>query len=67
MSDRRYGADAHNTDYERGRADERNAIVAWMRTVADHEVKDVNRYPEDAAYWCAAYIENGEHLGGDND
>ena len=67
MSDRRYGADAHNTDYERGREDERAAIVAWLRRVADHEVKDVNRYPEDAAYWCAAHIENGDHLGGDDE
>ena len=67
MSERRYGADAHNTDYERGREDERAAIVAWLRRVADHEVKDVNRYPEDAAYWCAAHIENGDHLGGDDE
>ena len=46
---------------------ERAAIVAWLRRVADHEVKDVNRYPEDAAYWCAAHIENGDHLGGDDE
>ena len=46
---------------------ERNAIVAWLRRVADHEVKDVNRYPEDAAYWCAAHIEYGDHLGGDDE
>jgi len=67
MSDKRYGVDEHNADYERGREDERAAIVAWLRRVADHEVKDVNRYPEDAAYWCAAHIENGDHLGGDDE
>jgi len=30
MSDKRYGADEHNADYERGRDDERAAIVAWL-------------------------------------
>ena len=30
MSDRRYGPDEHNADYERGREDERAAIVAYQ-------------------------------------
>ena len=30
MSDRRYGADEHNADYERGRDDERAAIAEWL-------------------------------------
>ena len=58
MSDSRYGADAHNTDYERGREDERAAIVAWLR---DPE----NTVHTGAA--MAAYIERGEHLAGDDE
>ena len=53
MSDRRYGADAHNTDYERGREDERAAIVTWLQTEGqDH---------------YAALIEFGHHLRGDDE
>ena len=60
MSDRRYGADAHNTDYERGREDERAAIVAWLREPQDESVTP----------WCellADSIERGDHLGGDDE
>ena len=60
MSDSRYGADAHNTDYERGREDERAAIVAWLREPQDESVTP----------WCellADSIERGDHLGGDDE
>ena len=58
MSDSRYGADAHNTDYERGREDERAAIVAWL--------EDAKRGDLSGLY-LASFIERGDHLGGDND
>lgn len=54
MSDRRYGADEHNTDYERGREDERAAIVAWLRERA------LLRWGDAVDY--AADIESGQHL-----
>ncbi len=58
MSDRRYGADEHNTDYERGREDERAAIVAWLRG-------------RPSGYYggarVASEIENGVHLAGDDE
>ena len=52
MSDRRYGADAHNTDYERGREDERAAIVAMLR---DQNWADMS------ALYVSDHIERGEH------
>ena len=52
MSDRRYGPDEHNADYERGREDERAAIVAWLRI---HDVVELGGAFADA-------IERGEHL-----
>ena len=57
MSDRRYGADAHNTDYERGREDERAAIVTWL--------EDAKRGDLSGRY-LASFIERGEHLRGDD-
>jgi len=53
MSDSRYGADAHNTDYERGREDERAAIVAWLLG--------------NGLLHIAYTIESGEHLAGDDE
>ena len=55
MSDRRYGADEHNADYERGREDERAAIVAWLRSIGGN-----------ADVW-ADVVERGDHLGGDDE
>ncbi len=65
MSDRRYGADEHNADYERGREDERAAIVAWLRHQGKHMwAGDVL----DATFdYAALDIENGEHLVGDDE
>lgn len=53
MSDSRYGADAHNTDYERGREDERAAIVAWLLG--------------NGLLHIAYTIESGEPLAGDDE
>ena len=56
MSNRRYGEDEHNADYERGREDERAAIVAWLRaTECDEDVAVANN------------IERGDHLRGDDE
>ena len=60
MSNRRYGEDEHNADYERGREDERAAIVAWLREPQGESVTP----------WCellADFIERGDHLGGDDE
>ena len=53
MSDRRYGPDEHNADYERGREAERAAIVAWIR------MNDPD--------WPVIDIERGEHLRGNSE
>jgi hypothetical protein len=53
MSDRRYGPDEHNADYERGREDERAAIVAWLVGYGLPQV--------------ANQIDNGLHLAGDDE
>ena len=53
MSDRRYGPDEHNADYERGREDERAAIVAWLVGYG---------LPQVANHWPVIDIERGEHL-----
>ena len=53
MSDSRYGADAHNTDYERGREDERAAIGAWLLG--------------NGLLHIAYTIESGEPLAGDDE
>lgn len=58
MSDRRYGADAHNTDYERGREEERAAIVAWLRDGTE---------PFSSAWVLSECIVSGEHLRGDDE
>ena len=59
MSDRHYGADEHNADYERGSEAERAAIVAWLNTGCA------------ADWWMAPdfaeAIENGDHLRGDDE
>lgn len=60
MSDKRYGVDEHNADYERGREDERTAIVAWLRST-----RVLYRYQPEAQ-WFAHDIELGEHIGGDD-
>jgi len=57
MSDRRYGADEHNSDYERGREAERAAIVSWL-------AKGVRFFTLSE---LARDIERGEHLGGDDE
>ena len=78
MSDRRYGADAHNTDYERGREDERAAIVAWLRKERERLEAEANKrggYMLDdhglgQAYFAdlaADGIESGTHLVGDDE
>ncbi|HQW90867.1 MAG TPA: hypothetical protein PK478_13505 [Nitrospira sp.] len=63
MSDRRYGADAHNTDYERGREDERAAIVAWLR----EQLSSSTEVWESANDWALGCIERGDHLAGDDE
>ena len=50
MSDSRYGADAHNTDYERGREDERAAIVAWLMSTGHRGDRDVAKDIESGAH-----------------
>lgn len=55
MSDRRYGPDEHNADYERGREDERAAIVAWLSK------------PGLFLSGVAEVIERGEHLRDDDE
>ena len=62
MSDRRYGPDEHNADYERGREDERAAIVAWLRYVPAWDT-DTARLLIDVA----DQVERGDHLGGDDE
>lgn len=59
MSDRRYGPDEHNADYERGREDERAAIVAWLRSCADGVCAECNGNADD--------IERGCHVRGDDE
>jgi hypothetical protein len=63
MSDSRYGADAHNTDYERGREDERAAIAAWLRASGAVEDDAV----ADAVEAIGNSIERGDHLAGDDE
>jgi len=48
------------TDYERGRADERAAVVAWLREVAGMVLRHSDRFhPADD---LAARIERGDHI-----
>ena len=66
MSDRRYGPDEHNADYERGREDERAAIVAWLRAKAERAFLG-ERDPQDSLVGdIATWIERGQHLAGDD-
>ena len=58
MSDRRYGPDEHNADYERGREDESQAIVAWL--------EDAKRGDLSGLY-LASFIARGDHLRSDNE
>ena len=57
---RELDAQIHGTDeYERGRADERRAVVEWLRGLADngHQAFAATRYS------AAAAIEAGDHRG----
>ena len=78
VSDKRYGVDEHNADYERGRDDERAAIVAWLREeqarlegIANKQSAYMrDEFTDGQAYWsdmAADAIENGEHLRGDDE
>ena len=63
MSDRRYGADEHNADYERGREDERAAIVAYLRNLPP--MRGIPNMRHGAAF--SDEIERGDHLRGTGD
>lgn len=59
---------AWNQGIAKGKAEERQAIVKWLREEGEIQVAENNQYPEDTTeYWLAKFIENGEHLEDNNE
>jgi hypothetical protein len=58
MKDTGFGGEGSDRAYHWGRISERDAIVAWLRTVAPNAP---TRRGADELAWCADRIERGEH------
>lgn len=65
MSNRLYGIDEHNVDYERGREDERAAIVEYLRYRAKQGADVKGWYNTFTIAWQS--IKGGNHMKKVND
>ena len=61
MSDRRYGPDEHNADYERGREDERAAILDMLKAQAYRGDGEYNADYVQSVRCIIVDIESGLH------
>ena len=61
MSDRRYGPDEHNADYERGREDERAAILDMLKAQAYRGDGEYNADYVQSVRCVIVDIESGLH------